>query len=88
MTAPAAAQFAIRDNIPLLPVRCERLGGTKFRISFYPPLEIIKTGNRDEDVLSLTREINRTLESWIRERPEQWLWIHRRWPDKTKSNNI
>ena len=32
MTAPAAAQFAIRDNIPLLPVRCERLGGTKFRI--------------------------------------------------------
>lgn len=88
MTAPAAAQFAIRDNIPLLPVRCERLGGIKFRISFYPPLEIIKTGNRDEDVLSLTREINRTLESWIRERPEQWLWIHRRWPDKTKSNNI
>ena len=38
MTAPAAAQFAIRDNIPLLPVRCERLGGTKFRISFYPPI--------------------------------------------------
>jgi KDO2-lipid IV(A) lauroyltransferase len=25
--------------------------------------------------------VNATLEAWIRDRPEQWLWVHRRWPD-------
>jgi KDO2-lipid IV(A) lauroyltransferase len=26
-------------------------------------------------------EVNALLESWIRERPAQWLWLHRRWPE-------
>jgi len=26
-------------------------------------------------------QVNATLEEWIRDRPEQWLWVHRRWPD-------
>jgi KDO2-lipid IV(A) lauroyltransferase len=27
------------------------------------------------------RTVNATLEGWIRERPEQWFWVHSRWPD-------
>jgi len=26
-------------------------------------------------------QINAILETWIRDRPEQWFWLHRRWPD-------
>ena len=26
-------------------------------------------------------QINGLVERWVRERPEQWFWIHRRWPD-------
>jgi len=25
--------------------------------------------------------VNKTLEGWVRDRPEQWFWLHRRWPD-------
>jgi len=25
--------------------------------------------------------VNATLEAWIRDRPDLWLWVHRRWPD-------
>ncbi|MCW8951240.1 MAG: hypothetical protein OQJ87_03185 [Rhodospirillales bacterium] len=34
-------------------------------------------------MLALMTEINQLLESWIRERPEQWMWMHKRWPDET-----
>ncbi len=81
MTAPAVAQFAYRHNCPVVPVRVERVAGAHFRVTCHAPLALPDTGNRQADVLQLMMEINALLESWIRERPEQWLWVHRRWPD-------
>lgn len=81
MTAPAIAHFALRLGCPLYPSRVERLGGAKFRMTVYPALEIEKTGDRDADARRILVQINTLLESWIRERPGQWLWIHRRWPE-------
>jgi KDO2-lipid IV(A) lauroyltransferase len=45
----------------------------RYILKFYPPLEI--TGDTEAD----TRRIHAHLESVIRERPDQWLWMHRRW---------
>ncbi|MFV1850960.1 MAG: lauroyl acyltransferase [Thalassospira sp.] len=81
MTAPALAQFAIKYDAPIIPVRVERIKGANFRMTFYPALDVAKTGNRHDDILAIMTEVNATLESWIRERPEQWLWVHRRWPN-------
>ncbi len=81
MTAPALAQFALRFDCPVVPVRVERLDGCRFRITHHAPLEIEKTGDAKIDVRNLMAEINAMLEGWIRERPEQWFWVHRRWPD-------
>ena len=55
----------------------------KYVLRFYPPIEI--TGDADTD----TRTLQRQLESVIREYPDQWLWIHRRWktrPPKETQN--
>jgi KDO2-lipid IV(A) lauroyltransferase len=81
MTAPAVAELALRFGCPLIPVRMERLGGTRFRVTVLPPLDHPDSGDRRQDVLTMMTEINALLESWIRERPEQWLWLHNRWPD-------
>ncbi|WP_029007193.1 lauroyl acyltransferase [Azospirillum halopraeferens] len=81
MTAPAAAQLALRLGLPLLPTRTERLGGAHFRITVLPPLDLPATGNRTADVRDAMVRLNALLEAWIRERPEEWLWLHRRWPD-------
>lgn len=81
MTTPAPAQFALRLGCAVVPARMERLGGCRFRISFLPPLTPPDTGDRARDVERMTEETNNILEGWIRERPGQWLWLHRRWPD-------
>jgi KDO2-lipid IV(A) lauroyltransferase len=83
MTAPALAVLALRFDCAVLPVRVERLVGARFRLTVYPPLPLPlpRSGDRDTDAAALMLEVNRTLETWIRERPEQWFWLHRRWPD-------
>jgi len=81
MTAPAAAQLALRFGIPIVPVRGERLEGARFRITVFPPVEPPATGDRNADIRIVMERLNGMLESWVRERPEQWLWVHRRWPD-------
>ena len=81
MTAPALAALALRFDCDVLPVRVERLRGAHFRLTVYPRLALPHSGDRDADTLTLMTEVNRTLETWIRERPEQWFWVHRRWPD-------
>ncbi len=80
MTAQAAATFALRFRCPLLPAYVVRLGPARLRIVVEPPLTLPDSGDRDADILALTEAINRRLESWVRERPESWLWLHLRWP--------
>ncbi|MDP2205717.1 MAG: lauroyl acyltransferase [Alphaproteobacteria bacterium] len=81
LTATAAAQFALKFNCPLLPIIIERLPDAHFRVHIAPPLDITATSDRDADILRILTQINRQLEDWIRARPSQWLWLHKRWAD-------
>jgi KDO2-lipid IV(A) lauroyltransferase len=81
MTAPALALLALRFDCEVLPARVERLAGARFRLTVFPPLPLPRSGDRAADIAALTAQVNATLETWIRERPEEWLWLHRRWPD-------
>ena len=52
---------------------------SKYLLRFWPPLELIDSGDRDKDVTENTQTCQAAIENAVREYPEQWLWVHRRW---------
>jgi Kdo2-lipid IVA lauroyltransferase/acyltransferase len=81
MTAPALAVLALRYDCAVVPIRMLRIKGARFRMISEPPLVLPKTGNAEADRRALMVSVNGIVERWVREHPEQWLWLHRRWPD-------
>jgi len=79
-TSPSIALFALRTNAAVVPgflIWDKGLG--KHRLRFDPPVELIDTGDLEHDVLENTNRFNKILEGYVRQYPDQWLWIHRRW---------
>jgi len=81
MTEKVLARLALRYDCKVVPVRVERLYGVHFRLTFEEPLPLMRTGDDEADALALMTRINARLEEWVRERPDHWFWLHRRWPD-------
>jgi len=91
MTTPAPAALALKLKVPMIFASNKRLGGARFAVTVYPPLEFTPTGNDDADMRAMTEAINLRLEEMVRADPGQWLWIHRRWPsarDVTTSKRL
>lgn len=83
-TTPGLATMAIRSGAPVIPVFMIREGYAKHRLVIKEPLPLIHTGNFQQDVEANTQLFNQVLESIIRQYPEQWLWIHRRFERKSR----
>ena len=79
-TATAIAELSLKLSIPIIPIHVERIKGASFRyIIDKPIINLKKNYNHKEELIFLLNKINKKIEKWIRENPEQWLWIHNRW---------
>jgi KDO2-lipid IV(A) lauroyltransferase len=81
-TATAPADLALKFKAPVVPARIVRLPGARFKIEVFPPMELPDTGDRKADVRTLITQMTALIEGWIRDNPEQWFWVHRRWPNE------
>ncbi len=86
MTAQGATRLALKTGRPLLPMAVTR-NGANFTVTFYEPMELEDTGNREADVMSGVRQVTSFIEDRIRETPAQWFWVHRRWPKALYKKN-
>ncbi len=73
-----AAVLALRHNMPVIP-GCLYRTPEGMAVRFGPPLELPAGGDTEANVRALTQAITDKLEAHIRERPEEWFWVHDRW---------
>ena len=78
MTASAIARFAIKFKCPIIPAICKREKGTNFSIKYYPEVSYMKIMELGTE-LKIINYLNKYIESWVEENPEQWIWVHNRW---------
>jgi len=78
-TTTVAAALALKTGCALIPCHFEMGADGRHRTYYEPPLTWTTTGSREGDIALITQELAHRTEAWIRGRPEQWLWIHRRW---------
>jgi len=80
-TSPAPVRFAYETGAAIIPAvmfRTDKNAHHKFRYENEFQLESPFV-TLDENIRHNTQRINHIYERWLRERPEQWLWHHKRW---------
>lgn len=83
-TAYGLALFAAKTRAPVIPIWTWREppgpdGPGKIHVLCEPEILLEKEEDRDLQMSTMTEKYNRKLEEIIRARPEQWMWVHRRW---------
>lgn len=79
LTNPILGKFARAFDCPVHGVRVVRLRGHRFRLELTPALDLPRDPDGSIDVQGAMQAMTRVVEGWVREHPEQWLWMHRRW---------
>jgi len=78
----ATSRLALRFGTVLQPMSVVRLPGVRFRVTAHAPIVLEKTGDRPADIARGVQAVTTFVEDRVREVPEDWFWVHKRWPDK------
>jgi len=81
-TTNGLALLALHTDAPVIPGYIVRLENGKYRLVIKEEMQVVHTGNEDEDILINTQNFTRVIEDMVRQHPDQWLWIHQRWKTK------
>jgi KDO2-lipid IV(A) lauroyltransferase len=79
LTSTLFARLARQYDCPVHGVRAIRKPGGRFHVELTPAIDLPRDSEGLIDVLAASARINGIVEGWIREYPEQWLWVHDRW---------
>ncbi len=80
-TSPA--RIHLKTGIPVVVGSFIRTGCFTYRICLADPVRYTPTGDREADIRICTQQMIASLETLIKEAPEQYLWLHRRWRELT-----
>jgi KDO2-lipid IV(A) lauroyltransferase len=76
---PMLARLLRQVECPIHGVRVIRLPGGRFTAELTEEVQPVRDADGKIDIQGTTQAVTSVVESWVREHPEQWLWLHRRW---------
>lgn len=77
-TNKGLALLALKTKAPVIPVFVVRDKGG-FTAKFLPEVPLKRTGDTTRDIEDNTQQYNHVIESFLRQYPDQWFWLHQRW---------
>jgi KDO2-lipid IV(A) lauroyltransferase len=78
-TVTGPALIAIRSGAAVVPMVILREACGQYRVQIAPEVPIRRSGDLRADLAVNTARFTAAIEAFIRERPDQWFWVHRRW---------
>jgi KDO2-lipid IV(A) lauroyltransferase len=79
-TASGLARIALKTDAAVVPgFTVWDAEQKKYILRFEPAIELIRTADNEADIVANTAKFTKAIEEIIREYPDQWLWVHRRW---------
>ncbi len=79
--SPGAARMALKFDTVMQPLSVVRLPKARFRVTAHEPITLSHSEDKAADVLAGIQAANSFVEDRVRERPVDWFWVHKRWPD-------
>jgi KDO2-lipid IV(A) lauroyltransferase len=81
-TGAGLAVMAMRSGAPVIAIFPARQKSGRYKVIVKPPIEAVRTGNYEADLVFNTQRFTKIIEDIVREYPEQWFWFHQRWKTK------
>jgi KDO2-lipid IV(A) lauroyltransferase len=78
-TPTAAVQMAIRFDAPVLYGYIRRGQDGRHTVFIEGPIALVRTGDDAKDIVNNTALLTKKIEDSVRQQPDQWVWMHRRW---------
>ena len=72
-----------RRSIPVLAAFIHRIADRRHQIILYPEVDVVQTNDFKHDIEINTEKFSKIIENHIKEYPEDWVWMHRRWRRRT-----
>ena len=81
-TAPGPTRLAQRFGTVLQPLTIRRLHKARFSVTVHDPIAVDDTGHKAHDIDTTVCKVSAFIEQAVRDNPEEWFWVHKRWPNE------
>lgn len=85
-TPIGATLLSLKTGAPIVPIFFHLREDNVQEVNFYPEVELVRTGDEEEEIRINTQKLNDLIEAEIRKHPAQWVWMHERW--KTQPDEL